>query len=322
MKEKSKYPLLFMPTNWFDLRKNLEPIRKLELPLEPQYSLLDEESFEEKYGIYGGCLLSIIGLALLVACARSVFNEVGPIALIGLILIVVGAYITNSLGDKSDAKFLNDVKDYDEKSDSYIRRLNEYGDYLERKEKRDELLKNDYKYICRYLVENKKFNINSEGFFQNASVGISEDFFSTYLENAFQDKILTGKCVQFSGGYEYYPDFIYVDTEKGVYLDIEIDEPYTFKSKKPIHYGEVDDERNKVFTSNYWSVIRFSESQILQYPKECVQTIESYVKYLMSEQDNMAIYVPTQLRWSEEGALAQIAIESRTSLLQKAKLLR
>ena len=53
-------------------------------------------------------------------------------------------------------------------------------------------------------------------------------------------------------------------------IDIEIDEPYEFKTKKEIHYiGCGDEERNKFFIQNDWFVLRFSENQINNHLTEC-----------------------------------------------------
>lgn len=77
--------------------------------------------------------------------------------------------------------------------------------------------------------------------------------------------------------YPYEPDLAYIDVEKGIFLDIEIDEPYVGWGRTPIHYktneGTVDDIRNEHFTERGWCVIRFSERQIHNDPLSCLKKI-------------------------------------------------
>lgn len=51
----------------------------------------------------------------------------------------------------------------------------------------------------------------------------------------------------------YEPDLAYIDAKKGIFIDIEIDEPYSGLERKPIHYtiGDytVDDKRNDYLPS-------------------------------------------------------------------------
>lgn len=77
--------------------------------------------------------------------------------------------------------------------------------------------------------------------------------------------------------YPYEPDLAFIDAEKGIFLDIEIDEPYIGSDRTPIHYktneGTIDDVRNEHFTERGWCVIRFSEKQIYNEPLSCLKKI-------------------------------------------------
>lgn len=91
-----------------------------------------------------------------------------------------------------------------------------------------------------------------------------------------------------------FPSFIKVDKSLGAYspdlvlhngcscpIDIEIDEPYEFKTKKEIHYiGCGDEERNDYFSSNNWFVLRFTENQIKYHITECVDIIKAFVHFV------------------------------------------
>lgn len=82
-------------------------------------------------------------------------------------------------------------------------------------------------------------------------------------------------------GHNYESDFAYIDEEKGVYIDIEVDEPYS-ASGHPTHYmmddgTNKDSARNKRFQDAGWYVVRFSEEQIFCHTKECLRTIYEIV---------------------------------------------
>lgn len=83
----------------------------------------------------------------------------------------------------------------------------------------------------------------------------------------------------FVGNYSkpYEPDIAYIDVQKGIFIDIEIDEPYSGWERKPIHYktknGTIDDARNNYFTERGWTVIRFSEKQVYEHPKSCLKRV-------------------------------------------------
>ncbi len=77
----------------------------------------------------------------------------------------------------------------------------------------------------------------------------------------------------------YYPDMVYADFEKEIFIDIEIDEPYSFAGES-IHTNEDDDDRDKKITQLGWTIIRFSEKQIALYPKECCKKISELIRYL------------------------------------------
>lgn len=83
----------------------------------------------------------------------------------------------------------------------------------------------------------------------------------------------------FVGNYNkpYEPDIVYIDAQKGIFVDIEIDEPYSGWERRPIHYktgnGTIDDLRNLYFTKRGWTVIRFSEKQVYEFPRSCVKRV-------------------------------------------------
>lgn len=78
-------------------------------------------------------------------------------------------------------------------------------------------------------------------------------------------------------GHNYEPDIAYVNNEKGVFIDIEVDEPYSAYDH-PTHCIDgrnegKDDRRNELFSNAGWYVIRFTEEQLFCHPKACAKEI-------------------------------------------------
>lgn len=83
-------------------------------------------------------------------------------------------------------------------------------------------------------------------------------------------------CVKIDG-HNYEPDFAYINKERGVYIDIEVDEPYA-ASGHPTHFmlddgTNKDSARNERFRQAGWYIIRFSEEQIFCHTRECLREI-------------------------------------------------
>lgn len=95
--------------------------------------------------------------------------------------------------------------------------------------------------------------------------------FKLGLEHIYEDV-----CIVIDG-HRYEPDLAYIDKERGIYVDIEIDEPYTgnhhpthYVSEKGIHK---DAKRNEAFCRAGWHVVRFTERQMFCEPKACMKVV-------------------------------------------------
>ncbi len=80
------------------------------------------------------------------------------------------------------------------------------------------------------------------------------------------------------GGHRYEPDLAYIDVERGIFIDIENDEPYTLGRRVPTHIAGRDDRRNRHFTEAGWIVLRFSERQCITSPASVVRTVMDVVR--------------------------------------------
>ena len=109
------------------------------------------------------------------------------------------------------------------------------------------------------------------------------------LFKEFNDKILHNKSVFVSNhNSSYTPDFIYRNEE--IFIDIEIDEPYTLEERKPIHYEFNDDNRDNFFLDINWAIVRFSERQIVNEPHNCIETIKSVLSIMEGETNELNTY--------------------------------
>lgn len=112
--------------------------------------------------------------------------------------------------------------------------------------------------------------------------GYTEDAFFEYMQNPFakdfqlyNDRHIPSK----NGNFVYEPDIVLINEKDGknIFIDIEIDEPYEGFGRTPTHERGSDAIRNKFFTDRGWIVIRFSERQIHQDPKECCYHIAKVI---------------------------------------------
>ena len=135
-----------------------------------------------------------------------------------------------------------------------------------------------------YSKEEPNYNI-SPGFtytlnLNNDIFGASEKYFFLKLTKYFgSDKVFHNAVLVTVNKNNFIPDFAYFDEEKHIYVDIEIDEPYSFKTKEPLHYGICDHNRNVFMRRGGWAVIRFSEKQVVQQPDACCKFIATYLAY-------------------------------------------
>lgn len=140
--------------------------------------------------------------------------------------------------------------------------------------------------------------------------GYIEDTFQNYLTNEFsRAKLLVlGDCAILpADNYRpYEPDIAIIDVEHpSIRIDIEIDEPYSAITNKPIHYiGCGDDFRDMNLTNLGWIVVRFTEYQVKCDMQSCASFIAQLIYTInpsKSIPQSLLIHaIPqTQKRWTE-----------------------
>jgi len=170
-------------------------------------------------------------------------------------------------------------KSYPERLQGWINYKEKYSELLQEYELEIKELKNNYE-IEQELYENRCRQLEDESclpenvqayrkekifdLLQNACFdgedsqskeGRYEKRLKDELDILFPGKIVTGLSLSIPG-YEhpYSPDIAYVDDDINLYIDIEIDEPYSLSSGKPCHYIGKDDDRNLFFLERYWLI--------------------------------------------------------------------
>ena len=140
----------------------------------------------------------------------------------------------------------------------------------------------------RIFSKSRRANVH----FDNPILGRSEKDFLQHLKNQFGSMVTTDRVIEIFNDHDdffpdsneqysntkiksaYSPDFIVHHEHSGLWIDVEIDEPYTYDDE-PIHYLDCENDlrRNKYFTDRGWIVIRFTERQVSLYPQSCCKEI-------------------------------------------------
>lgn len=136
------------------------------------------------------------------------------------------------------------------------------------------------------------------------------------LKNFYDNQVLT------ADGHRYEPDVAYIDVERGIFIDIENDEPYTLGSRMPTHVAGRDDERNRTFTDAGWVVLRFSERQCVTLPARVARTVMDVVCRIAPDVEMPRVLrkvkpVDSDLRWDYGTARNHAASRYRDTYMDR-----
>ncbi|BAY63596.1 hypothetical protein NIES25_67660 (plasmid) [Nostoc linckia NIES-25] len=115
----------------------------------------------------------------------------------------------------------------------------------------------------------------------DAPIGASEGLFANVLKHYFGE-IVSPQQVMFPPGHRlpFTADFLLIEPNTGLHIDLEVDEPISFATGKPTHCIGEDDYRNKCFVDANWLVIRFAEEQVSSQPERCARFIAGAIAQL------------------------------------------
>lgn len=117
---------------------------------------------------------------------------------------------------------------------------------------------------------------------KNCKRGLSESWLSFWIKRHRLKGFSDATALKVPG-HRYEPDLAYIDEARGIFIDIEVDEPYTFARRMPTHVKGNDDERNRQVIEAGWVVLRFSEQQALTMPECVVRTVMDVVRTIAPE---------------------------------------
>jgi len=141
-----------------------------------------------------------------------------------------------------------------------------------------------------------------------AQQGVSEEQFFRELKRFFPF-VQQGVSFQIQGfQHPYSADFI-LQHPSGLSIDVEIDEPYVGNTKKP-HHGidqGKDDLRNQFFVAHNWIVVRFSEEQVVRYPRQCCKAIAQILDRVVGDKEALSFFkntteLPKMAMWTVKEA--------------------
>lgn len=154
----------------------------------------------------------------------------------------------------------------------------------------------------------------------NTPVGRSELGFYNILYKRWPQNIIRNYGLFLSEKYPpRVPDIVYFDEENSICIDIEIDEPYSFKDKIPTHFDFTDTSRDFDFITKGWRIIRFKEDDVLKNHHDCLAFVEQVIDCINKRNsgENTIIKKPDALvspRWSIEDVNELIAKNHRGKL--------
>lgn len=221
----------------------------------------------------------VVGLITL-AISVLIFQDIVPA--LGLLLGVGATFLSRFVlnkGYRKDLKLFREaqenypalVKEYQEERMKFERMIRELNKPEVMREYKLKVIKN-----LRIYEPDSYSSQAKKGKFEK----VLFDSLKQHLTGEFYDQTALN-IPNYS--YPFSPDIAY--KIEGIYLDIEVDEPYYQKEGRyyPYHgYDEWQDQnRNEFFVERNWIVIRFAEEQVAKYPESCVKEVAKLVNQLL-----------------------------------------
>jgi hypothetical protein len=306
----SHYPIIIIPDRLKKLKSAMPKVPKFKEP-QPR-SPHTPQPIEIKLIILE--TLGILGVSIGLGLINSLVG-------IGFLILGLGAIAIQSFILKSN--YPNRLQKYEQKLKDYPNQLEAYNSLKTEHDlevKRILSPENITEFRQRQLLDILKKTKPHDGTNSKARRGMSEAKFAKHLKRYFEDNIherLTLIIPNFSKPYS--PDFAYIDRGLNLYIDIEIDEPYS--SSKPIHYRGKDDRRNQFFISRGWIVIRFCEEQVVRYPRQCCKAIAEVITDILGDNLELTKFASTPTlpkikHWTNGEAILMIKNQARDRYLK------
>lgn len=305
----SYYPIIIIPDRLKKLKTSIPKVPKFKES--PPRSPRTPQPVEIKLIILE--FLATFGISLSLGLIESFFTV--AFLSLGLGAIAIQSIILKFNYPNRLEKYQRELKDYPSKLETYDRLKDEHDIEVKR------LLspENVIEFRQRQLLDILKQTKPHDGTNSKAKRGMSEAKFAKHLKRYFEDNIHERLSLTIPNStYPYSPDFAYIDRGLNLYIDIEIDEPYS--SSKPIHYRGKDDRRNQFFVSRGWIVIRFCEEQVVRYPRQCCKAIAEVIADILGDGLELTRFentppLPKIKHWTHGEAILAIKNQARDRYL-------
>lgn len=320
MNKKNIYPILFLPKAIEDLQKSnitVEKVFGISNPKEPEFNPI---TLFIKYSI--GSYMAITPFVVIFMMIISlIFGD--SIAkknyLLGLTIQIVAFYLPPIVAMILVYRDFAGGKDFVGHKEEKIEWQNKRKKFYEFKNKFD----NDKSRFEKEFKKSELIKILRQAtpsiqHFLRTKSGISEEFFFKHLTKYFGSSIFKN-CGIMSENIPYRADFYYFDKKYNLHIDIEIDEPYTYDKKEPIHYEDNDHDnyRNMIFLSHNWIVLRFAEEQVVCQPEECCKFIVNVINEICFDELVQNTSLKQIKQWNTKEALILARENFRNTYLSK-----
>jgi len=295
----SQYPITHLPQNVKEAlsKQPTKPVSKENYPLKPTEPQPINVS-----------LLSV-GTVLVIAVTLTL-SSVGIELALGFLSL--GSLAIFALAQQQRYSFAKRHRDYQEQLRKYEQKVAE----SQKPENVEEYRRQEVRRALNQTIPNHTKDTG-------ARKGKSEAKFEQYLNSYFPRQIYTDLALRIPNFKRpYTADFTYIDKEIKLFIDIEIDEPYIYNTREPIHYiGYWKDKiRNDFFNNKGWIVIRFSEEQVVRYPDSCCKFIAQQIAEITGNSaiTNQFAQTPDlqpQQQWTEKEAIEMAYRKERDDYL-------
>lgn len=166
----------------------------------------------------------------------------------------------------------------------YSKKIDRENECIEKNIKQYKKWKDNIEHTIEKFKDDHFFQL--ENYFNNTIGKSVPNFFEKLKASGIVgtlEAIPKGNPYQFKNGV-YSADIGYVDKEKGVLLDIEIDENHHFTNFQ--QWKRDRQHRNNYFAEHGWTVVRFAEQEILKNPESCVSNIISIISEIENDFDS------------------------------------
>jgi hypothetical protein len=144
-----------------------------------------------------------------------------------------------------------------------------------------------------------KLSVNRSNIVGTAQKGRSEEHFMKFLRKHSLPAVFGNQYPIPNSQFSYTSDFELYFPGINLGIQIEIDEPYDGKSKRPHHCLDTgkDDVRDRFFNDRGWVVIRLAEEQVVRHPDLCCRLINEIIANIVEGQ-LIRTSVPRIRRWN------------------------